>query len=533
MERIIKMKNEKKSARGQDRGYWRPLPLGYLLEEYGLFSKKVVLLLGLWLVLFIISFLSVIYWIPSDWDTLASTRQAISLFLLFYPPLLISNLLLFWLGFEWGFIPAYLSTFMVALAFNMPMQWSILFGIAVVLGMGIFAVVYYSTHFNYTLNSVTHFAFFVGVALVASMASSLGSLIWSHVHGLTIEETLIAWQSWWTGTFLQLVFINAPILFVVGNRIERLKDKYFDVPERPEISLGWVYSAIISVVTVLVIFILSAEQLGTLRIEEALRNTPSDLANEILSASQTFELTAWIAIVILLAAGLGGIRLVESWNKALKEQVRIKRSLIAEIHHRVKNNMQLVSGLIELQLQNTENKLVEDELRKSHSRIYSMGKVHEQTYQHEDAADVNVDVYIESVIKQIKGNFGEIDDVRIKLFCSPFKLTINQAVTYGLLLNELLTLICRYEGNNSNGTTKISILVEEGDESIKTVFQGISSPFEIAGSGSLDETLINKLTKQLNTELNQIQGQGEGIVLEFTFDKKDSPSHFGSWEPAK
>jgi two-component sensor histidine kinase len=529
------MKEEKGSGSDQSRGYWRPLPLGYLLEEYGLFSRKVGLLLGLWIVLFVLSFLSVIYWIPSDWDTLASTSQAISLFLLFYPPLLISNLLLFWLGFEWGFIPAYLSTFMVALAFNMPTQWSILFGIAVVLGMAIFAVVYYSTHFNYTLDSVTHFAFFVGVALVASMASSMGSLIWSHVQELTIEETLIAWQSWWTGTFLQLVFINAPILFLVGDKIERVKDKYFDVPERPDISLGWVYSAIISVVTVLVIFILSAEQLGTLRMEEALKDTSASFANEILSASQTFELTAWIAIVILLAAGLGGIRLVEGWNNTLKDQVRVKRALIAEIHHRVKNNMQLVSGLIELQLQNSESQMVQKELRKSHSRIYSMGKVHEQTYQNEDAADVNMDVYVESIVKQVEANFGEIDGTRFNLVCSSFKLTISQAVTFGLLLNELLTLICRHEYRHANSDTEITISVEGTEKLVKTKFEGISKPFEIAVADSLDGTLIRKLTKQLNTEVHRVQGQEEkeSVNLEFTFDKKDSPSYFNSWEPVE
>lgn len=527
------MKEEIDSKSKQDRGYWRPLPLGYLLEEYGLFNKKVGLLLVLWLSLFVLSFLSVIYWIPSNWDTLASTRQAISLFLLFYPPLLISNLLLFWVGFEWGFIPAYLSTFMVALAFNMPTQWAILFGIAVVLGMAIFAVVYYGTHFHYTLNSVTHFAFFVGVALVASMASSLGSLIWSHVQGLTIEETLIAWQSWWTGTFLQLVLINAPILYLVGNKIERVKDKYFDVPERPDISLGWVYSAIISVVTVLVIFILSAEQLGTLRIEEALRNTSSSFANEILSASQTFELTAWIAIAILFAAGLGGIRLVEGWNKTLKDQVRVKRALIAEIHHRVKNNMQLVSGLIELQLQNTENQIVQKELRKSHSRIYSMGKVHEQTYQNEDSADVKMDVYVESIVKQVEANFGNTDGTGFKLFCSSFKLTISQAVTFGLLLNELLTLICKHEYSNTNKATEISIRVEGTEKLVETKFHGISKPFDIAVADSLDGTLIRKLTKQLNTELHRIENQEEVTGLEFAFDRKESPSYFTSWEPVK
>lgn len=519
-----------KSKRG-DSGHWRPLPLEYLLEKYGLFNRKVIILLTLWLVLFTLSLLSVMYWAPTDWSSLTSSRQAISLFLLFYPPLLISNFLLFWLGFEWGFIPAYLSTFMVALASNMPVQWAILFGFAVVLGMAIFGVVYYSTYFKYTLSSVTHFAFFVGVALVASMASSLGSLIWSHVQGLTIEETLIAWQSWWTGAFLQMVFINAPILFIVGNRIEAIKDKYFEIPERPEISLGWVYSAIISVVAVLVIFIVSAENLGTLRIQEALSNSTTAFANEILSASQTFELTAWISIVILLATGLGGIRLVESWNKNLKEQVRVKQALIAEIHHRVKNNMQLVSGLIELQLQNTKDEVVESELRKSHSRIYSMGKVHDQIYQHEDAADVKLDVYMDSIIRQVEANFGGAQERRIsfELKCEPISLTISQAVTFGLLLNELLTLICRHHNKDEKQSQKISVVVKENGNSVNTQFYGITLPFEIEVPGTLDTALIKRLTAQLNTEINQSQYQEQYINLEFSFEKKLSKPYNNIW----
>lgn len=516
---------------GSEMGHWRPLPLGYVLERYGLFNKRVVILLFLWLFLFALSFISVTYWAPTDWSSLASTRQAISLFLLFYPPLLISNFLLFWVGFEWGFIPAYLSTFMVALASNMPVQWAILFGFAVVLGMAIFGVVYYSTHFKYTLNNITHFAFFVGVALVASMASSLGSLIWSHVQGLTIEETLIAWQSWWTGAFLQMIFINAPILFIVGNRIEKIKDRYFEIPERPEISLGWVYSAIISVVAVLVIFIASAEKLGTLRIEEALRNSSTTFASEILSASQTFELTAWISIVILLAIGLGGIRLVESWNDNLKEQVRVKQALIAEIHHRVKNNMQLVSGLIELQLQNTNSKVVESELRKSHSRVYSMGKVHDQIYQHEDAAGVKLDVYMESIVKQAEINFGGIkkQGINFELTCEPISLTISQAVTFGLLLNELLTLICRHEYSGGKISKKISIVVEENGNVVNARFNGITSPFEIEVPETLDTALIQRLTAQLNTSLNQSQYQEEFISLEFAFEKKYSKSLDATW----
>jgi hypothetical protein len=82
-------------------------------------------------------------------------------------------------------------------------------------------------------------------------------------------------------------------------------------------------------------------------------------------------------------------------------------------------------------------------------------------------------------------------------------------------------------------STEITIVVEEKNKSVKAILQGISSPFEITVSGSLEETLIRKLTKQLNTELHQTPNQKEGINLEFSFDKKDSSSYFTSWDLPK
>jgi len=141
---------------------------------------------------------------------------------------------------------------------------------------------------------------------------------------------------------------------------------------------------------------------------------------------------------------------------------------------------------------------------------------------------------VESIVKQVEANFGEIDGTRFNLACASFKLTISQAVTFGLLLNELLTLICRHEFSHANNNTKITIRVEGNEKLVQTKFQGISKPFDIAVADSLDGTLIRKLTKQLNTELHRFQDQEQEVVnLEFTFDKKDSPSYFNSWEPAR
>jgi hypothetical protein len=98
-----------------------------------------------------------------------------------------------------------------------------------------------------------------------------------------------------------------------------------------------------------------------------------------------------------------------------------------------------------------------------------------------------------------------------------------------------LTLICKHEFSHANNNTEIAIIVEGTDKLVHTKFQGISKPFEIAVADSLDGTLIRKLTKQLNTELLRVQDQEqeEAINLEFSFDKKDSPSYFNSWEPVQ
>jgi|GEM_PF-1023316 len=319
---------------------WNPMPLGYLTERYGLENNKFQLILVIWVLLFSACIASVIYLVPKNWNTLEPDREAVSFFLTFYTPLIISNFLLFWLGFEWGFIPAYLSTFLIAFSSGMPVYWSMLFGIAVVLGLAVYALVYYSVPMPYDIHSVSSLAFFVGVSFVASMAASLGSFIWSHTHNLTIAQTLIVWKGWWTGTFLQAVFINAPILFLFSRPIERIKQRHFDTYNRPDISLKWIYGSIITVVVVLAVFIWAAQMLGSLRMAEELSQFPNASQHQILGATESFQLTAWISVVLVFAAGLGGIKLVSNWNDSLKNQVEFRTGQLQESERRFRSTFE-------------------------------------------------------------------------------------------------------------------------------------------------------------------------------------------------
>ncbi len=301
---------------------WTPIPLGYLLEEHGLQHRGTLTLLGIWIALFVLSIFTVISVAPGLQNKIATGNfELISIFATSYPPLLISTLILFWFGFEWGFIPAYLSTFLIALASGMTTGWSLLFGIAVVLGLGIYALTYYSIKIEYSLRSLTSLSIFVGVSFIASMASSLGALLWCHVHELSLGSTFTIWKAWWTGSFLQTIILIAPILYFASPGIERWKSKHFTLPKRPDLSITWIYVSIISVVTVLCLFVWANEWLGSMRIQKELQNFPDVPKDAIIGAAQSFGLTTWIAMAMAVAAGLGGIKLVGTWNRSLKQQV--------------------------------------------------------------------------------------------------------------------------------------------------------------------------------------------------------------------
>lgn len=315
-------------------GFWRPLPLGYVAEKYGIVNPRTIALLAGWIASIALCIASVTYMVPQEWPALSPDKSTFTFFLVVYPPLIICNLLVIWFGFEWGFIPAYLSTFLVAYASGIPFYWSSLLGAGVILELAVFALVYYSVPISYDLRSISSFAFFVGVSFIASMAGSLGSFIWSRAHDLSILQTMIVWKGWWTGTFLQTVFIMAPILYLTGNRVEQFKSSYFEVPERPELSQYWIYGTIITVMVVLSVFIWATHLLGVLHIEGELTRFPNISRTNILRATESFRLTAWITITMVLAAGLGGIKLVSDWNESLKNKVTERVQQIRETERR-------------------------------------------------------------------------------------------------------------------------------------------------------------------------------------------------------
>src|SRR5699024_1877828 len=150
-------------------------------------------------------------------------------------------------------------------------------------------------------------------------------------------------------------------------------------------------------------------------------------------------------------------------EEKVKESLREKEVLLSEIHHRVKNNLAVISGLLELQAYNTDSRAVVDALKESQMRINTIAIIHEKLYQHEDLAAIAFDSYLkeltEIIVDSLRDGSTKID---IHIEADPIELTINQAIPCGLILNELITNAYKHAFSDSK-KGNITVLLQRND----------------------------------------------------------------------
>lgn len=193
------------------------------------------------------------------------------------------------------------------------------------------------------------------------------------------------------------------------------------------------------------------------------------------------------------------------YQDALERSLREKDTLLAEVHHRVKNNLAVISGLLEMQSFNARNEEIVSELRESQARIQSIATVHEMLYQSESFSDIGLASYIDELVSYISGTFGhEGADIRFEKDMEPLSLTVKQAVPCGLLLNELITNAYKHAfPGRDKGTIFISLHSRQGRVHMEVRDDGVGLPddFDISRSSTLGITLVNTLVRQLEGTL--------------------------------
>jgi PAS domain S-box-containing protein len=194
-------------------------------------------------------------------------------------------------------------------------------------------------------------------------------------------------------------------------------------------------------------------------------------------------------------------RAEEKIRKSLEE----KEVLLREIHHRVKNNMQIVSSLLALQTQNIEDNKYKDMFIDSQNRINSMAIIHEKLYRSENIAQINFKEYINDIVSNIFESYCMKSNIKIEINAENIPIKIDYSVPCGLILNELVTNSLKYAfPDGRQGKIQISVESKENNMiqlSISDDGIGIPKDMDIQNSKSLGLHLVTALAK------NQLHGE--------------------------
>ena len=207
-------------------------------------------------------------------------------------------------------------------------------------------------------------------------------------------------------------------------------------------------------------------------------------------------------------------------EQALENMVREKTLLLSEVHHRVKNNMAIISGLMQLQSLETDDPKVNEILNESVSRVKSIALIHDHLYECQNLSKIQLDRNIRALVQSISGRYEGRKEVRFNYLLEKITLNINQSVSVGLFVNEVVNEIFRSAGamtrtieakcTGDESLIKLEfkeIYNEESEEPALTIFEE---------GGWLMELMVQQLDGNVNLDQNR-----DGFKIEFSFKKKE------------
>ncbi len=193
-----------------------------------------------------------------------------------------------------------------------------------------------------------------------------------------------------------------------------------------------------------------------------------------------------------------------------------KEVLLKEIHHRVKNNMQIVSSLLSLQALEVSDPVVLDLLAQSRARILSMALVHEDLYQTGNLAQVDFRHYLERLAERVRTGMTGAAEIRFQLDMDELHLVLDQAIPLGLLCNELFTNAIKHAYPAGQGGT-VSVTLRRGENQatlmVRDYGQGLPEDFDPDRGSTLGTQLIWSLASQLRAEMQAKNNGGAVFTL--------------------
>lgn len=230
-------------------------------------------------------------------------------------------------------------------------------------------------------------------------------------------------------------------------------------------------------------------------------------------------------IAVLLALSIFALlrkrrqsKVLELKNKQINKALKEKELLVKEVHHRVKNNFQIVSSLLELQSRGIEDKKARMLANEGQNRVKSMALIHQKLYQNEDGL-IDFDEYIHLLVKELSSLFSSEIKVDTIVSAEYMRFDVDTAIPLGLIINELITNAYKYAFiKEKEGRLEVSIVHVDADNYKLEVLDngsGLPEGFDFKKAKTLGIRLVTRLVKQLQGAIKLTNNKGAKFEIIF------------------
>ncbi|MBC7947420.1 MAG: tetratricopeptide repeat protein, partial [Chitinophagaceae bacterium] len=217
-------------------------------------------------------------------------------------------------------------------------------------------------------------------------------------------------------------------------------------------------------------------------------------------------------------------------NLSLQHLVSEKEWLLKEIHHRVKNNLQIVMSLLNSQSAYIQNDAALTAIHDSQHRVHAMSLIHQKLYNSENVSSIDMTFYIRELVSYLRDSFNTGQRLRFEFNTDPLELDVSQAVPLGLILNEAITNSIKYAfPDNNSGVISISLSnTSPGHHLLSISDNGIGIPTDLKKAGSLGMSLMKGLSEDLDGHFSIENNNGTVINISFVRDMSVKRSHISA-----
>jgi len=209
-------------------------------------------------------------------------------------------------------------------------------------------------------------------------------------------------------------------------------------------------------------------------------------------------------------------------EKDLKASLKERDVLLKEVHHRVKNNLQIISSIFNLQRRRTTDENLRTLLEESRSRVQSMAALHETLYQSDSLSTINMRRYISAVVDKITSSVSKpaSPEIKVETCLDDISLGIDQAIPSGLIVNELLTnsLKHAFAGVDGDRSRQVIVRLSQKEDNVVELSvvdngKGFSKDFDMQSNQSLGLRLVSILSQQLNAQMKVDGSRGASFTF--------------------